>query len=198
MSPGSLVASVLLVTLAPQVPPGYYEVTPPGLPDSLHEVHRGGKVTITISRTAETEDDRELIRRAEGLFPPASLVEGPEPPVPGSAAGQVALRLMGLHGPDRWWADQQRALLIPVAITGASVSYYLGQARLAADGAPGYRVFLSYRATVQPAPDPDGGRRVELRLAFELPCGGGGCYVLLEHNPTRGLLTHPRGHRGRG
>lgn len=161
---------------------GYYEVPPVTLPEALSESYAGGSFRLTVLRTADSERDRELLQRAESLFPPRESVEADVADFLRSHGGRGWTARMeeaaSMAGP-RWWWDTFDQILTPYALTGPSVAYYLERLRnLAAGssslaestGTPLHSGEVEYRANVQC--QSDGGHCVvNMRLEWTYHCG---------------------------
>lgn len=126
-----LVALLFLLPVnsaAGQAPRGYYRGPTTSLPDSLLEVRKGGRFRISIMRTPGDSLERELISRAESLFPLRDLIEtaAEGETRPGTIqALQEAREKLG----NRWWWRSWDFCWLPFALTGAAVDHYIERVR---------------------------------------------------------------------
>ena len=175
-------STVLLIAAAQQLqaqlPPGYYAEHTPSLPDSLRERYSQGRFTISIVRLARDSTERVLLARAEGLIPPADSIEQAAAPMrePGYvAAFKKAKEIAG----DRWWWLGFDNVLLPYALTGSAVLYYVETVRAFAGGlnrlaGSNQRVVdnasIEYTAAVE-SRGAGGARRVRMQVQFSFYCG---------------------------
>jgi hypothetical protein len=160
----------------------YYQISPVSLPDSLSESYAGGSFRLTVLRTADSERDRRLLRRAESFFPPHESIEADVADFLRSSGGRGWTARMdeaaSLAG-SRWWWDTFDGILTPYALTGPTVAYYIERLRdLAAGPSPVaeftgsaiHRGEMRYRAGVRCQ---DEGARcvVDMRLEWRYRCG---------------------------
>ena len=189
----SVSASLLAASLAgAQLPRGYHLGTAIAVPDTLVEVHAGGRFRATVSRSWRSSEERQRILTAEALYPSTDVLLR----AAGNAEERNRLGLMdsgasrgGRRNPspraagspaDRWWFDSFDYTWVPFAVTGAAVDYYLGRIRdLAAGrgqftyarGQPADRGTLEYTAIVRRDSSAGRGYIVELRLSWSYWCG---------------------------
>jgi hypothetical protein len=149
------------------------------LPDSVGERWAGGRVTILVARTAHDTTERRLLETAERLFPQRSAIEREASAITGAGHVRAFAQAAALPG-DRWWWREWDTVLLPYALTGATVEHYLARVRALGTGRNPFAAFDSagtlqasfqYRAAVERAPAPGVAYRVTLRMHYQLYCG---------------------------
>lgn len=191
--PASLMRGLRPDRWADWVPDGYHLVPSPLIPDSLNETREDGRFTISITRVARDDFERELLWRAESLFPDRERIDQMVDTARGwNARGARAAG--ALPGPRWWWAEVD-GVLLPYAATGAAVDYYVGRVRsLSSEPNPfrdawfafPHRASFSYEAEVIRTPESEDARRYEevrIRLGWHFTCGPR-CGVFFTHART--------------
>lgn len=198
-----------LSSAAAQVPAGYYLGEPVSLPDSLVETHHDGRFTLRVVRTAANEAERDLIVRAERLFPEASRIQAAANAhvLSGnwnSARPNPVVEAAALPG-QRWWWREWDPVLLPYALTGAAAEHYITKLRELSAGPnpfaqhnPGvqHRASLEYTARVARSGT---GTTVHLRMQWSFSCGSL-CALRFSHErevvfDATGNITAVRGDR---
>jgi hypothetical protein len=200
----SLVTVLALVTAAQQLdgqaPTGYHVGAPVALPDSIVETWNGGAFRMSINRVARSPQERNLIEKAERLYPSAERVLdaarnlADRDKLLGLASGQLAAtnryvpRRAGIPE-DRWWLDDFDGTWIPFAVTGGAVDYYMGRLRDIAAGRGQFSYpagserdhgSFEYQATVTRGSSPGVAFVVTLELGWDYTCGKD-CGVSFHH-----------------
>jgi hypothetical protein len=176
---GKIMAARLEPALPAQEAGGYYRVAGPALPDSLREVNRAARFSITVERWVTTPFERRLVEHAESLFPPADSIDKAARPVTG--AGHVdALQAAKAIPGARWWWREWDYVLLPYALTGQAVQHYIDRVRaLSAQPNPfaahnvgvEHKASLTYTARVVPIANRQGAFEVHMKVAFSFYCG---------------------------
>jgi hypothetical protein len=188
----ALAACLLPMRMAgAQSPAGYHVGAPIALPDSVAEVWNNGGFRLSIRRVARNPKERELIEKAERLYPDSRLILGaarnPEHrmTLDSLASGLVvapyrnAPRRAGVPA-DRWWLDEFDATWIAFAITAGAVDYYAGRLRdLAAGrgqfsyppGGPRDGGMFDYAAHVERGSVPGVAFVVQMQMRWDYYCG---------------------------
>lgn len=180
-----------------QLPSGYSRDSTVVLPDTLHEVLRGGRFRIIIDRRADSARERELLSVAESLIPPTDSIEAAASRM--RSASWVIDFADATHrtGP-RWWWREWDGIWLPYALTGEAIAEYVRNVRTLSTSPnpfarhnPGveHRAFLEYAATVTALPA-DEGYRAELNVRYYFYCGPR-CALSFTH--TRVVVFDARG-----
>ena len=152
------------------------------LPDSLVEAYDGERFLIIVRRDFDGERERELIQRAEGLFPSPERIGRAVEAYLTERSGQGWVRAFqeaeGIPW-DRWWWRSWDDTLLPFAITGAAIQHYMDRVRTLSAGPnpfaahePGIDHTASVRYTAEANPLPDsGGMEVRLEVEWSFYCG---------------------------
>jgi len=163
------------------VPAGYRLGDPVNLPDSLIEGY-GARFSIAVTRPAQNDFERELIRRAERLIPAASRIEAATDSfvanrrTPG--AWPAAFRAAAEAPGERWWWRDWDHVWLPYALTGSAVAHYVARVR-ELSGQPNpfrrpgedfdHTARFEYSAAVLSSPD--GRYTVRLSARWSFHCG---------------------------
>lgn len=176
--------------LAGQALTGYHLGAPVALPDSIVETWNGGAFRITVNRVARTPQERDLIEKAERLYPSAERVldaaRNPADRAKLAALAMGQLQATTRYVPrragvpeDRWWLDEFDGTWIPFAVTGGAVDYYMGRLRDIAAGRGQFSYpagserdhgSFEYRATVTRGSSPGVAFVVTLELGWDYTC----------------------------
>lgn len=149
------------------------------LPDSVRESWLGGQLTIEVTRSARDTAERRMIEMAERLFPARATIEREVRQIDGSGNVRAFARAATLPG-DRWWTREWDGVLLPYAITGATVQDYLTRmrampvdtgwfARVIAAGT--FRANFQYHADVERSGEPGARFRVRMSMHYSMYCG---------------------------
>lgn len=149
------------------------------LPDSVNERWAGGRFVIFVARTAHDSVEWRLLETAERLFPERAVIEREAGAKTGSGNVHAFAKAAAMPG-DRWWWREWDTVLLPYALTGATVEHYLARVRALSAGpspfaayesARALRVSFRYLAAVERATAPGVAYRVTLRMQYQLYCG---------------------------
>ena len=169
---------------------GYHLGAPIALPDSIVETWDGSGFRMSVNRVARTPQERDLIEKAERLYPSAEKVlDAARNP---ADRGKLAALATGQLQPttryaprnagapeDRWWLHEFDGTWIPFAVTGGAVDYYIGRLRDIAAGRGQFsypagsqrdRGSFDYRATVSRGSSPGVAFVITLQLSWEYTC----------------------------
>lgn len=188
-----LAIAVPLATLPGQAPPGYYLGAPFSLPDTLHEVWHGARFRIVIERVADDSLERHLLVQAERLMPARDSIEAAAAPFTARGGNwpRVFAKAAELPG-ERWWWQEFDDVLIPYALTGATVSHlvervreFSSQPNPFASSNPGveHAASVEYRARVERTADARAPYRAQLEIRFRFYCGPR-CALRFTHSRT--------------
>lgn len=190
------IAVVVLWTLTSagagaQAPDGYFYGPRADLPSMLVEGGDSARFRVRISRSADSDWERQLMERAESLYPPPELIADSVDAHladPRNRIGVLEERFAeaaAAPGP-RWWWLLDGDLGLPFALTGQTVVQYLEHFRRLRGGPNPYAEYnagvehtaeLVYAATVR---SEGTGYVVEMALTWSFYCGGL-CGLRLEH-----------------
>lgn len=160
----------------------YFYAARAALPAAVVEGNDSGRFHLVISRPASSDWERELMERAESLYPPLRLISDSvsahllEPDTRGGIWGERFAEAAAAPGP-RWWWLLEGAVGLPFALTGQAVAQYLEHFRSLRSGPnpyaeynPGveHRAELVYAARVHSQED---GYVVEMSLRWSFYCG---------------------------
>jgi hypothetical protein len=175
-----------------QVPEGYtLATTIAALPDSLVEVREGGRFRVTVARVARDSFETTLIHTAERLTPHRDTIARAASTVRGGDDSQALTEASRLSGA-RWWWREADGVLLPFALTGAAVEYYISRVRdLSSQPNPFARyrpgvlhtAAVEYTARVVRSDVETTPIRVELKLRFQFYCGST-CALWFTHSRT--------------
>lgn len=170
---------------------GYFYGPRAPLPVTLLEGDDSGRFRLSIERQADSEWERELLERAETLYPEPELIADSvaahlaNPRNRIGTWGQRFEEAAAASGP-RWWWLLHGDLGLPFALTGQAVLQYLDHYRELRDGPNPYAEYnpgiehsaeLVYAARVRRTA---GGYVVELSLSWSFYCGSL-CGLWLQH-----------------
>ena len=174
-----------------QAPAGYYVGTPISLPDTLHEAWHGARFRIVITRVAGDSLDRRLLEVAERLMPPTDSIAAATTTMTRGNWPRVFAAAAALPG-ERWWWHEFDNVLIPYALTGATVAHLVERVReLSAQPNPFARsnpgvdhtASVEYRARVERTTDARLPYQAQLEVRFRFHCGGR-CALSFTHSRT--------------
>ena len=174
-----------------QMPAGYYDGTPTSLPDTLHEVWHGERFRVVITRIAADSLERHLLERAERLMPPKDSIQAATATITRGNWPRVFAQAAALPG-ERWWWHEFDDVLIPYALTGATVAHLVERVReLSAQPNPFARsnpgvehtASVEYRARVERTADAQAPYQAQLEVRFRFYCGGR-CALYFTHSRT--------------
>ena len=188
-----------------QAPAGYYPGTPISLPDTLHEVWHGTRFRIAVTRVAHDSLERHLLQHAERLMPPADSIQAAAATVTRGNWPRVFAEAAARPG-ERWWWHEFSNVLIPYALTGATVVHLVQRVReLSAQPNPfgrshpgvDHTAAVEYRARVERTADVQAPYQVQLEVRFRFYCGSL-CALYFTHSRTvdfdaRGRVVRIRG-----
>ena len=189
-----------------QLPAGYYVGTPTSLPDTLHEVWHGARFRVVITRIAADSLERHMLGQAERLMPPTDSIQAATVTMArGGNWPRVFAEAAALPG-ERWWWHEFDDVLIPYALTGATVKHLVERVRQLsarpnpfARSNPGveHTASVEYRARVERTADSEAPYQARLEIRFRFYCGGR-CALYFTHSRTVDFDAEGRPVRIRG
>ncbi len=217
---GIVLISLLASNTEAQSAPNHRLGTPYQLPDSVYESHVERRSRMTISRSAITPYERELLQIAERILPDSTVYTGlsftPEHrrEFKRQASGiartvpfvrAVDPRPAGLTN-ERWWEMDFDGTFTPLAITSGAVMYYMerfhdivqGRGQFSQPGVTAQdRVNFNYTARVEQTTDHDAQHVVVLSVRWYYWCSSM-CSMSFSHTrrvyfDAQGRVVHVQG-----